>query len=137
MTEKKLIKSSGAARKPGKVKPTTKLAGAQGFPVPASPGYLPAKKNLAAFGAQAMLDEVERAMDLHPWPEGLIHQVAIMMEEAGEVIKAANDYVHHGGSLDEVIRETIHTGATCLRLLDNLDYVHQPRVQEKSSGPGR
>ena len=70
--------------------------------------------------------ELERATKLHPaFPKDIVHMVSIMMEEGGESTKAANQYHSEGGSIDEVIREVIHTGAMCLRILNainNKDY---------------
>jgi hypothetical protein len=69
----------------------------------------------------AILKELERAEKLHPtWPMSTVDQVAIMMEEAGESIRAALNYKYHGGSIDEVRTELIQTGAMCVRCLNKL-----------------
>lgn len=68
-----------------------------------------------------ILSEVYKAEAKHPdWPTDLIHQVAIMNEEAGEAIRAALQHVYEGGTLDEVRKELIHTAAMCIRCLKNL-----------------
>ena len=67
-------------------------------------------------------DELARAEKLHPdFPADLIRQVAIMSEEAGEAVKAANNTIHHGECISEVRTELIHTAAMCLRCLMALD----------------
>lgn len=69
----------------------------------------------------AIFTELGRAQRLHPvWPTDLIHAAAILAEESGEVVKAANNHIHHGGSLDEVRTELVQTGAMVLRMLINL-----------------
>jgi hypothetical protein len=69
----------------------------------------------------AILKELERAEKLHPqWPISTLDQVAIMVEEAGETIRAALNYKYHGGSIDEVRTELIQTGAMCVRCLKKL-----------------
>ena len=66
-------------------------------------------------------NEFARAQRLHPiWPADIIHQAAVVAEEAGEVVKAANDYRYHGGSLEDVRTELVQTGAMVLRMLINL-----------------
>ena len=69
-----------------------------------------------------LLAELERAEKQHPhWPKDIIHQVSIMNEEAGEAIRAALNNVYEGGKLEEVQKETIQTGAMCLRILKNIE----------------
>ena len=73
-----------------------------------------------------ILKELARAERLHPaWPADPVHQVAIMMEEAGETVQAANDllYGDHGAAMmfnADLHRELVHTGAMCLRCLMHL-----------------
>jgi len=70
---------------------------------------------------QLILNEYERARELYPhWPKDLIHQTAIMAEESGEAVKAALDHVYHGGDIEDVRTELIHTAATCVRCLVNM-----------------
>ena len=65
--------------------------------------------------------ELKRAEKIHPsWPEDLLHQVAIMNEEAGEVTKAVLHYHYEKGSLREIREELIQTAAMCVRMLNNL-----------------
>lgn len=69
----------------------------------------------------AILEELDRAERLHPrWPTDPVHAAAILAEEAGEVIQAANNLKWHGGRVEDVEKEAIQTGAMVLRLLKNL-----------------
>jgi hypothetical protein len=67
--------------------------------------------------------ELARAEHKHPiWPADPIHQVAIMVEEAGEAMRAALRLVYkEGGTVEELRAEIIQTGAMCLRCLKNLE----------------
>jgi hypothetical protein len=65
--------------------------------------------------------ELKRAISLWPgWPEDKIHVAGIIVEEAGESMQAALDYVYSGGSIEHMREEIIQTGAMCLRALMNL-----------------
>lgn len=67
-------------------------------------------------------DELLKAMTQHPkFPADLIHQIAIMSEEAGEAVRAANLAVHESGSIDDVRKELVQTAAMCVRCLLNID----------------
>jgi hypothetical protein len=71
----------------------------------------------------AVLQELDRASELHPhWPADAIHAAAIVAEEAGELVQAANDWTYENGLLKSPMRiEAIQTGAMALRFLINLD----------------
>ena len=67
-----------------------------------------------------ILAEAQRASEIHSdFPSDTIHAVAIMAEEAGEAIRAANDHVYkcnpHGR--ENLRRELIQTAAMCIRCL--------------------
>lgn len=69
-----------------------------------------------------ILTELERAESIHPvWPADPIHAAAIMMEEAGEVVKAVNDAVEKGSDTEDCKTEAIHAAAMCIRFLKNFD----------------
>ena len=65
--------------------------------------------------------ELNRAKKKHPiYPADMFQQVAIMQEEAGEVVKAVLHYHHEKGTLDHIKEELIQTAAMCMRMLENL-----------------
>ena len=65
--------------------------------------------------------ELQKAEYKHPdFPDDLIHQLSVMVEEAGEAVQAANQYIYEGGEFENVKKELIQTGAMCLRCLINL-----------------
>lgn len=55
------------------------------------------------------------------FPHDIIHMTAIMAEEAGEAVRAANNAVHEGDSLEPLRRELAQTAAMCIRCLVNLE----------------
>jgi hypothetical protein len=70
-----------------------------------------------------LLIELIRAESLHPiWPEDVVHQVAIVVEEAGEAMRAAlRSYYNEGGTIEQVRTELIQVGAMAIRALINLE----------------
>lgn len=69
---------------------------------------------------QEILAEYERASRMYPaWPHDIVHAAAIMVEEAGETLQAANNYYHgqKESSLAMIRKEAVETAAMCLRLL--------------------
>lgn len=82
--------------------------------------HKPAMTEYAA--VDAMLKELERAKSKHPtWPTDIVHQVAVMVEEAGEALRAVLNSAYEGGNIEEVRREVIQTGAMAIRVLMNLE----------------
>lgn len=66
--------------------------------------------------------ELNRAKKKHPYfPTDIVHQVAIMNEEAGEAVRAANNYEYHGGVKENIRVELIQTAAMCIRCLENME----------------
>lgn len=64
-------------------------------------------------------DELNRAKWKHPvFPRGVVSQTAIMAEEAGEAIRAANNYSYESGSIEDWRTELIQTAAMCVRILE-------------------
>lgn len=69
-----------------------------------------------------ILVELQWAENLHPvFPIDIIRQVAIMVQESGEVVRAANQFDNEGGSLEDVRKELTQTAAMCIRVLENLE----------------
>lgn len=64
--------------------------------------------------------ELARARGVFPlWPVDVVQATAVMLEEAGEVLKAANEvcWGQKEGTMADVRKEVIQTMAMCLRLL--------------------
>ena len=60
--------------------------------------------------------------ELHPvWPTDLVKAAAIPAEEAGELLKAANDHGEKRTSYQSIITEAVHTAASAIRFLKNLE----------------
>lgn len=69
-----------------------------------------------------IFSEVERAEKLHPdWPTNPIHQAAIVMEEAGELIRACNCYSETKTGKKDIATEAVQTAASAIRFLKNLE----------------
>lgn len=70
-----------------------------------------------------ILDAYEKALEKHPdnWPQDVVHMTAIMAEEAGEAVRAANDVVYSDASLEPLRQELAQTAAMCIRCLVNLE----------------
>lgn len=72
-----------------------------------------------------MLDLIMQEMALAKakwpdWPVDPVHAAAVVSEEAGELVQAANDFCYSGGNLDRMKAEAIQTVAMGLRFLDGL-----------------
>jgi len=69
-----------------------------------------------------ILAELARAEKLHPvWPHDLIHAAANCAEETGELVRAVNDHAERKGSVSHIVTEAVHTAATALRFLKNIE----------------
>ncbi|HAR34681.1 MAG TPA: hypothetical protein DCR95_11540 [Desulfobacter sp.] len=65
-----------------------------------------------------ILTEYKRAKKLHPvWPTDPIHAAAVVSEEAGELVRAANRFWYEGASEDEMVDEAVQVGAMAIRFL--------------------
>ncbi len=65
--------------------------------------------------------ELTRAESKHNvWPTDQIYAAAVVIEEAGETMKAAVQYEMEGGSIEEIEKEAIQTAATCVRLVKHI-----------------
>jgi hypothetical protein len=70
---------------------------------------------------QKILKELDDAEKVHPdYPSDVIYQTAIMVEEAGESMRAALHVVYEGGTIGALEKELIQTAAMCIRQLEFL-----------------
>ena len=68
-----------------------------------------------------IMAELRAAQEKHPgWPFDVIHQAAIMAEEAGESIQASIDVYYKNEPIDKFRKEVAQTGAMAIRILMNL-----------------
>ena len=66
--------------------------------------------------------EIERAETIHPaWPRDVVKACSLLAEEAGEVVRAANTFDETRTGKKDIITEAIHTAATAIRLLKNIE----------------
>lgn len=69
-----------------------------------------------------ILAELERAEKIHPaWPIDLVKASAILAEEAGETLRAANTFDETRSGKKEIVTEAVQTAATAIRLLKNIN----------------
>lgn len=71
---------------------------------------------------QEIFDQIKKELKLaeekHPyWPDDLLHGVAIINEESGELTRACLNYIYENGNKNEIIKEAIQVGATVFRFL--------------------
>lgn len=78
--------------------------------------------------ANAMLHELKHCRVNHPddsWPWksfDFVHQCSLMMEEAGEAVRAANTLRENSkGDLLSLYNELAQTGAMCLRIMEQIE----------------
>ncbi len=78
-----------------------------------------------------ILKELKAAKKKHPrWPDHICAQAAIVCEESGELIRAALNYKYEKSEdpeaeekqRRELYKEAVHTAATAIRFLENLNY---------------
>lgn len=73
---------------------------------------------------EPVLDEVHRAMAKYPtWPTDMLHALAVLGEEYGELNKAVLQQVYepHKNQRDDVRKEAVQTAAMALRFIVSLD----------------
>ena len=77
----------------------------------------------AAFSIwREIVKELDRAELLYPsYPTDPVHAVAILAEEAGEVVKAVNDAVTKGKPTEDCRKEAIQAAAMAFRFLKNFE----------------
>lgn len=72
----------------------------------------------SAMAIMEIMMEVERAIKKHPeWPNCNIKRAAIVIEEAGELIREANLLDEGKGDLENLRTEAIQVAATAIRML--------------------
>jgi hypothetical protein len=72
--------------------------------------------------SMAIIKEVHRAEKSYPeWPIEIDRGVALMAEEAGEAVKAANDHLWHFGTKTWLKKKLVQTAAMCVRMLAALE----------------
>lgn len=68
-----------------------------------------------------IVNELDSALEeFNDWPEDIVYANIIVQEEAGELTKAINQFVHFCGTIDEIRTEAIHTAAMAVQFLLNL-----------------
>jgi len=69
-----------------------------------------------------VMAELERTEKIHPaWPSDLVKASAILAEEAGETLRAANSFDETRSGKKEIITEAVQTAAMAIRLLKNIN----------------
>lgn len=89
---------------------------------------------------RAVLDELERATSKFPtWPTDPLHAVAVVSEEAGELVKAVLQaaYEPHKSTPEDVATEAIQTAAMALRFIDSLPRYAYARGEQHSQQEDR
>ncbi len=67
-------------------------------------------------------NEIDQAVRKFPWwPQDPIHAAGIVVEEAGELVQAAQNFNYHSGRLDAMRREAVQTAAMAIRFLRHFD----------------
>ncbi len=67
---------------------------------------------------QLIIVEMDRVKRLHPeWPNDIIHAAGILLQEAGELMKACLDLVYFGGSERSVRNEVVSVAAMAERFM--------------------
>lgn len=81
--------------------------------------YSPNMKNQTVYIEIA--NEIEKAEIKHPdWPTDVIYALSIMIEEAGEAMRAAVQFQLEGGDIRNVRKELLETAAMCVRAIEHL-----------------
>lgn len=64
--------------------------------------------------------ELKEAEGKYPkWPKDFVHAAAIVGEESGELVRAANLYAWENGKYYDMHKEAVQTAAMCFRFLIN------------------
>jgi hypothetical protein len=81
----------------------------------------------------AIIEELNRATSKFPkWPSDPIHASSIVVEEAGELARAALKYTYEDGDPNEMWGEAVQTAVTAIRFLmyraSGAHYYSQPSM---------
>jgi len=70
-----------------------------------------------------VMREIARTEEIHPrWPKDVVRAGAVVAEEAGELLQACNNFDEKPDtSKTMMMTEAIHTAATALRFLKNME----------------
>ena len=69
-----------------------------------------------------VMTELNKAEEKHPvWPTDLVRAAGVVMEEAGEMIKAVLDHEEKNTSRYAIITEAVQTAASAIRFLKNFE----------------
>lgn len=79
----------------------------------------------------SLLKELDLAEKEHEWPGDVIHQIAIIVEEVGELMQAALDYAYSSSAgynkkkslKRNMEKEAIQVGAMAIRFLKNFQLI--------------
>ena len=70
---------------------------------------------------ESVITELDMARAKWPdWPVDPVHAAAVVSEEAGELVQAANDFCYSGGDSERMRSEAVQTVAMGLRFLAGL-----------------
>lgn len=70
------------------------------------------------FIEQLIIVELDRATRQHPeWPDDIIHAAAVVVEEAGELMKACLELVYFGGDERSIRNEIVSVAAMAKRFM--------------------
>lgn len=70
---------------------------------------------------RAIEKELGKAKKKFPWwPADPIHAAAIVSEEAGELVRAANQFSYEKGLYVDMFDEAVQVGAMAVRFLENI-----------------
>jgi len=69
-----------------------------------------------------VMNEIDRAEKIHPaWPRDVVKAASLCSEECGELVRAANTFDETRTGRKDIVIEAIHTAATAIRLLKNIE----------------
>jgi NTP pyrophosphatase (non-canonical NTP hydrolase) len=69
-----------------------------------------------------VMNEIDRAEKIHPaWPRDVVKAASLCSEECGELVRAANTFDETRTGRKDIVTEAIHTAATAIRLLKNIE----------------